>query len=225
MNATPHTCNKCKIVKPYSEFNKEARSKTGYNPICRECVNSYMRAYKAEYRKTEKYKEAHRKYQTSDGYREWQRNHKRKPTERLRDREYRKTHKMSEASRIKMNAYRMARYRSSPKVRIDHSMAISMGSSLQGAKGGRRWESLVGYTIKDLMNHLEKLFDASMTWENYGSYWHIDHKIPKCYYKFDNTDAQSFIDCWSLDNLQPLEAGENLRKNNKLIYVVEGTTI
>jgi hypothetical protein len=45
-------------------------------------------------------------------------------------------------------------------------------------KKGRKWEHLVGYTVEDLMAHLESLFVGGMNWENMGD-WHIDHKVPK----------------------------------------------
>ena len=59
-----------------------------------------------------------------------------------------------------------------------------------------------------------------MTWENQGSYWHIDHIKPKSLFEYDSIDHPEFKKCWSLDNLQPLEAKENMRKNNK--YSEEG---
>jgi hypothetical protein len=34
-------CNKCKEVKPVSEFGKEARAKNGYKPRCKKCTNAY----------------------------------------------------------------------------------------------------------------------------------------------------------------------------------------
>jgi hypothetical protein len=42
--------------------------------------------------------------------------------------------------------------------------------ALKSKKGGRRWESLVGYSTKELKNYLENQFDNKMTWGNYGSY-------------------------------------------------------
>jgi hypothetical protein len=53
-----------------------------------------------------------------------------------------------------------------------------------------------------------------MTWDNYGQ-WHIDHIKPVALFEFDSTDDPGFRDCWTLDNLQPLWALDNLRKGNK----------
>jgi len=53
-----------------------------------------------------------------------------------------------------------------------------------------------------------------MTWLNYGK-WHIDHKKPKSLFKYNSYNEQAFKDCWSLANLQPLWAHDNISKSNK----------
>lgn len=83
------------------------------------------------------------------------------------------------------------------------------------SKNGRPWERLVGYTVKQLMKHLEKQFLPGMTWDNYGK-WHIDHIIPASVFNFQTPEDIDFKKCWALKNLQPLWGDDNLRKNNKL---------
>jgi 5-methylcytosine-specific restriction endonuclease McrA len=85
-----------------------------------------------------------------------------------------------------------------------------------GVKAGRHWESLVGYNVDQLKKHLEKRFKVGMTWDNYGPYWHIDHIIPISAFNFETPNDIDFKKCWALKNLQPLEAVENLRKNDRL---------
>jgi hypothetical protein len=72
------------------------------------------------------------------------------------------------------------------------------------------------YSIEELKVHLELKFNNLMNWENYGMYWHIDHIIPQSTFKFISMLDEEFLKCWALDNLQPLEAAENIRKSNKL---------
>lgn len=69
-----------------------------------------------------------------------------------------------------------------------------------------------GYTLEELMAHLEARFSDGMTWENYGS-WHVDHVKPCAL--FDHSDKTQLIQCWALSNLQPLWASENLKKGAK----------
>ena len=87
--------------------------------------------------------------------------------------------------------------------------------SLHGIKNGRHWEDLVGYTVSELKNHLEKKFKKGMTWENYGQ-WHIDHKIPMSVFNYQRPEDIDFKKCWALENLQPLWRIENIKKSNKL---------
>jgi len=75
---------------------------------------------------------------------------------------------------------------------------------------------LLGYTIEELMIHLEGLFTEGMTWENYGK-WHVDHKRPMTTFKFTSTDDIEFKECWALTNLQPLWAPDNLSKGPRYL--------
>jgi hypothetical protein len=75
---------------------------------------------------------------------------------------------------------------------------------------------LLGYTLEELMVHLEKQFTDGMTWDNYGE-WHVDHKIPMTTFNFETTEDGEFKLCWCLDNLQPLWGPENLSKGTKLL--------
>lgn len=78
------------------------------------------------------------------------------------------------------------------------------------------------YDVFQLKEHLEKQFDDKMSWENYGTYWAIDHIIPQSKLPFDDFSHPNFIKCWSLDNLQPLEVIENIKKGNKTIGEING---
>lgn len=86
----------------------------------------------------------------------------------------------------------------------------------RGTKNNRKWQDILGYTTEDLCRHLESKFDSQMTWDNYGTYWHIDHITPVSWFKFDTPDCEAFKKCWAIKNLQPLESKTNIRKGNKL---------
>lgn len=78
-------------------------------------------------------------------------------------------------------------------------------------------EPALGYTIEDLMTHVESQFEDGMTWENWGR-WHIDHIRPRCSFVYRALGDEEFKACWSLSNLQPLWAGENMRKSGRYPY-------
>jgi len=73
---------------------------------------------------------------------------------------------------------------------------------------------ILKYTPEQLSNHLENQFTDGMTWENYGK-WHVDHKLPITSFKFKEIGDEEFLRCWSLDNLQPMWAEDNIRKSNR----------
>jgi hypothetical protein len=71
---------------------------------------------------------------------------------------------------------------------------------------------ILGYSLQDLMNHLESQFVEGMSWENHGE-WHIDHIKPVCSFNFNSREDEDFKKCWALENLRPLWAKENLKKS------------
>lgn len=97
---------------------------------------------------------------------------------------------------------------------MNERMTRAISNSLNGKKDGIKWEHLVGYTILELMEHIEKLFIPGMSWEN-RSEWHIDHIKPKSKFNFTTYEDKEFEQCWALNNLRPLWAEENYRKRDK----------
>ena len=102
-----------------------------------------------------------------------------------------------------------------PQDRLNRNMRRAVVRFLaKGTKANRSWRSLTGFSSNELMDHLESKFTDGMTWENYGAYWHLDHIKPVAAFVFSEPEDQEFKDCWSLSNLQPLRAEENLKKNS-----------
>jgi len=72
----------------------------------------------------------------------------------------------------------------------------------------------IGTSSDILKKWIEFCFTNKMTWENYGSYWHIDHVLPISL--FNNNDEELKF-CLNWKNLTPYEAKKNLSKNNNII--------
>jgi len=92
-----------------------------------------------------------------------------------------------------------------------------------GDKKRRHWESLVGYSLADLMQHIERQFLRGMTWGNYGrgdGKWHIDHILPKSSFAFASADDLEFKACWALTNLRPMWGKDNISKHAKRLYLL-----
>lgn len=112
---------------------------------------------------------------------------------------------------------RDAKHRSTPRGKLDDLMSSAIYSAIKKRKAGRSWSDLVGYSVDDLMDHLERQFQPGMTWENHGQYgWHIDHVIPRSAFNYEEPEDIDFKRCWALDNMQPLWWRDNLSKGAKL---------
>lgn len=106
--------------------------------------------------------------------------------------------------------------RSTPKGRLSSNVSRSIHRGLKrGGKNGARTFEILGYTVEELMIRLERQFTEGMTWENYGS-WHIDHIVPLSAFNYETVDDIDFARAWSLGNLQPLWAADNLSKNDRI---------
>ena len=73
---------------------------------------------------------------------------------------------------------------------------------------------LLGCSIPDFRIYIESRFEVGMTWENYGSVWHIDHIMPCAIFDLSKPEHQRR--CFHFSNLQPLFASENLKKGSKV---------
>jgi hypothetical protein len=113
---------------------------------------------------------------------------------------------------LDMHNIRRAGYRRDPIHRLTNTMRAQLWQVLTKQKGGRHWETLVGYTVSQLKAHLETQFVPGMIWENYGTAWHVDHIRPIASFIYSSPDDPEFKECWALGNLQPLWAGLNIRK-------------
>ena len=81
-------------------------------------------------------------------------------------------------------------------------------------KNGHYFE-ILKYSPDELITHLEERFTGEMSWDNYGI-WHVDHIRPISSFNIQEIGDESFMECWSLKNLQPLWGDENIRKSNKM---------
>jgi hypothetical protein len=81
----------------------------------------------------------------------------------------------------------------------------------------KHYFDILKYSPEELISHLEKQFTDTMTWENYGE-WYVDHRMPISSFNFESVDDDSFIKCWSLENLQPMWGKDNIVKGNNIIY-------
>lgn len=103
------------------------------------------------------------------------------------------------------------RYHSTLVARLSTRVRAAMRRGLRDRKGGRSWESVVGYTLQELFDHLQSQFEPGMSWDRMHE-WHIDHVRPLSSFQMERVGDSQFMEAWALNNLRPLWASENLRK-------------
>lgn len=202
-------CPSCLIVKDISNFG--IRYKNVYRSYCRECEIIRKRNYD---------------FKNREEIRKRARLHYQKNAEKEKERavQYRKKNKKKLAVWYQNNKSRILKRQLDrslvdPRFRLRRSISACIRERLYSRKISKNYKktfSFVPYTIEDLVSHLEALFQPGMTWDNYGK-WHIDHIIPDSSFKYQTTDDEEFKKCWSLSNLQPLWARDNLIKSNKIL--------
>lgn len=244
------TCSKCRIGKNVIEFYKANHHKDGLTSQCKKCIKIRTEKYNEDNKeklaiKAKKYRDSH-KEQSKESAKKWAKRNKDKviaKTKRWQAKNPEKVKAISakwhkehpkrtlelchewRAANPKKVAASNKKSRKKRRRTINGKLYERMSSrirvALKGNKSGCRWETLVGYTLIDLKQHLKKLFTKGMNWNNYGYYgWHIDHVKPMTLFKYTNVNQKEFKDCWALQNLQPLWAIDNFRKNSKYPFQV-----
>ena len=126
--------------------------------------------------------------------------------------------KDNEAHTKRQRDYERKRRAEDPKYRLAARTRTAVYTCLKEANVAkyRSTFELLGYTLEDLIKHLENQFTEGMTWDNYGE-WHVDHKIPMAKFNFTSVEDAEFKLCWCLENLQPLWELDNLSKGSRYL--------
>ena len=99
------------------------------------------------------------------------------------------------------------------------------------SKSGMSILKYLPYTITQLKQYLESLFEPWMTWENHGSYnrkqwndnnlttwtWQLDHIMPQSELPYTSMEDENFKKCWALENLRPYSAKQNILDGTRRI--------
>jgi hypothetical protein len=190
-------CSSCGEVKQISLFKQDKRTKDGYGSQCKQCHSeANCQLNKKNYgRDREKNKERYKCWCHSDSGKKWRENNK-----------YRRKNVWRKYS---------LKQKKDPGWVLQRRISIAIRTSIRLSKAGRKWETLVGYTVEELKQHLEKQFVRGMTWERM-ELWHIDHIIPISAFNFGKPEDIDFQRYWALRNLRPLWAKENHIKHARL---------
>lgn len=234
-NSTPsRICTGCKIEKPATQefFHAYKRAPDGRRAVCRICRakdHSENREDRLPKRREHYQANSDRiKADVHDYYAkntEAQREVARKRHERNAERNNSLSKAYREKHRDRLNALKRESakekykelYRKDQAFTLRHRVRSLMRVTMTTNKGGRRMREILGYSYDQLRTHLEERFTVGMTWERFmAGEIHIDHRIPVAYFKPETHDCPEFRMCWSLTNLRPLWAAENIAKGDRL---------
>jgi hypothetical protein len=238
-------CNICEIIKPFTEFHKHKHQKDGYNTICKECRKPISLKYREDNRdvinkkRSDDYYRNHEYYLIKDRERIKNEREKRKLSSKNyaklnseKIKEYRKKYYQKNKNKIikkstewcKTNKEKclkniskrlIERKKEDILFKLKTKLKTDIYISLKRQKRNKRIDEILGITIFEFKEYIEKQFENWMSWENWGLLtWHIDHIIPLSSAK----DIDELYKLWHYTNMRPLSASENLKKSNKLIF-------
>lgn len=228
-------CRTCNIEKDFPCFTKHKGRKDGHLEICKDCrklsrkdktspeVNraKYLKNKERYLAKQKEYHLANReercaKMKEYNQRTEYSKNHYAANKEIVDAKwktYYEKNKKVLQAKNLQ---YRKERLKVDPGYRILNSCRRRLRRALKGERKLYNFMKNVGCSADQLKSYLESQFQPGMTWQNYSNRgWHIDHIKPLS--KFDLTKEDQFHQAIHYTNLQPLWAGDNLKKSNKLV--------
>ena len=189
-------CTKCQTQKIITDYYWE-ESRNRYKNVCKICVKNLSSArYEC---KTDIVKNKHKEWRENN--QEQFKNLIKKNRSRYKeyDREYAKIYHKN-----KRDTDENYRIKSNLRNRFYKTITNKRKSVFE----------YLGCTIEECKLSLSNNFTSEMSWDNYGSYWEIDHIVPID--SFDLTKSEEIYKCWHYTNLQPLTIKENRIKSNKI---------
>lgn len=199
------TCSKCNEVKSIDCFNKHSTSKDKHRSQCKLCQRSQFKEYYKNPIVKEKEKKRKNEYLSRPEVIQHYKEYFSRPDVIERKKE---TDKQYYPIR---NELLREKYKNNVDYKIKAVYRSKIHKFLKGLKTQNSLEYL-GCDIEFFKKWIEFRFSKEMNWNNFGSYWHIDHILPIS--KFNFTIEKNRYICSHWTNLQPLEASINQSKLN-----------
>ncbi len=199
------TCSVCNVSKTLDFFHKKPRS------ACKVCTNEKCK----KYRKSNKEK-------VSKCTKQCRENNKEKylETEKI----YRENNQENiiklrtenkEKYDISKRIYETKKYKNSPEYRVLKKSRDVIRRILNSDSKNNDFVSLIDCKPEFFRNWIQYNFDSFMNFDNYATYWNLDHVIPCS--SFNLLDEEKKLKCFSWENTRPVICSRNNSKRNKVI--------
>ena len=205
MSSTLVKCNKCEIVKPIELYRKYTDKENYYSKICKSCLNEMDKIRKKNLRKAR-----------LESFVQCEMCNEEKA---LKD--FAKLKKFYKKKvclvcypnflREQKNEWCNKESKSNPNYRLKKSLAARLRTVILKTDATMNY---IGCNIQYLREWFEYNFTEEMNWDNYGTYWSIDHIIPVS--KFDLSNDEEKLKCWSWSNLIPVTVKFNSSKKDTI---------
>jgi hypothetical protein len=117
------------------------------------------------------------------------------------------------------NAKQRTRARMRKLATVDGQMAAYLSNAIKKSPMWKAWEDLLGYDSSQLVRHLKRTMPKGAKWDDFmAGRLHIDHIIPRS--RFDLTIPAEVRKCWCLSNLRLLWAADNIRKRDRVEFLL-----
>ena len=168
-------CSRCVQSKPLGDYHRQAASRDGRKPACKECTReAYLsNRYELIDRALDRY------YENRETLKQYAKSRRERP-----------------GARAERNRKARERRRVDPSFGFMLSVNNSVRRALKhdGKRRGGKILDNMPFTVEELIEHTSK----------WPSGWRLGHVIPQHDLKFDYFEHPNFLECWALDNLCPV---------------------
>ena len=185
-------CSKCKEEKELKYFPKNKNNKDGLARQCKECYKKYDKANQENQREYRKH------YRSTELSKQQEKGYAKKPKAILKKKAFIK--KWNENNPNYYNDYVRERRKTDVEFRLTRNLRCRFYHAINNKT--KSVIELLGCTVSEYKQHLEKQFLPEMNWGNHGEIWEIDH-IKPCI-SFNLLEESEQLKCFHYLNTQPL---------------------
>ncbi len=155
-------CNKCHKDKHITEYRKVSINKCGSKGICKKCKSLQDKEYWTQKFQDEDFKQKHFNRQ-----------------EKYKDKKALYQKKYDADNKLKKLEYTRNYIKSNPSSKIIQSVRTRIWHLLNSQYKNKEKSTLelLGCSSEEYKLYLEQQFTPEMNWDNYGTYWEIDHIV------------------------------------------------